>query len=180
VCARLDVLLLLRVHHANNVVVHRAGEAHHGVGDWRGASDEDRARLQGGFNVHVDRSFRDASHRHEDVLIGRFGRHVRVWPDRYQPSALRRDRLQRLPPNDLSRTGAADEAVHAAVWKNDGAIAEVRRHRRPPGDDRGDRKRLPSLLQRGYSFEEVVHAQSLGRAVTYGRRRHGDTEKRTT
>ena len=69
----------------------------------------------------------------------------------------RRERFERLLPDDLARARAADEPFHAAVGEDDRVIAEVRRHRRAPGHDRRHGERLPFAPQRRDPLEEVDH-----------------------
>src|SRR5262245_13392411 len=67
------------------------------------------------------------------------------------------ENLERLHPDDLTRTRPADESFHAAIGEHDRAVAEVRRDRGLPGDDRRRGERLAIARERCDSFEKVLH-----------------------
>jgi len=155
----LDVPLLVAVDHAHRVVAHRPRDPGNRVGYRCRTDDDDGARPDDRLHVDVHGSLRGAGHRHHHPIRSRLRRLARIGANRDQPRDTGPEHLQALLADDLARARPADEAVHPTVGKDNGAVTEMRRDRRPPRHDGGDGKGLAQALEGRHAVEELVQAQ---------------------
>ena len=155
----LDVGSLGGVDHAHHLVVHGAGEPGDGVRYRRRAGDHDGSGPHDGFHVDVHGALRRARHRHDNPIDTGLGQIRRVRADGDQPRGARRQGLERLHADDLTGARTADEALHPPVGEDDGAVAEVCRHRRPPRHDGRHREGLAFTRQHRNPIEECMGAE---------------------
>ncbi len=127
------------------------------IGHRRHADDDQLVRRNERLDVHVYCPLGHTGHRDDDVFGVVHVRGGSIRADRDETGSAGAQRIERLPADDFARTGAADEAVHAAVCENDRTITEVGRHRSATSDHGRRGKGLSFSPERGYRLEEVVH-----------------------